>query len=87
MNKDVILRSLLLNAESVADIETQYKLITGMVMLINKGTEVDMDEFELFVEDTVGNRAVSVRKAKRLLEQTGAFLIVDGLWKYNGDFV
>lgn len=87
MNKDVILRSLLLNAESVADIETQYKLITGMVTLINKGTEVDMDEFELFVEDTVGNRAVSVRKAKRLLEQTGAFLIVDGLWKYNGDFV
>lgn len=87
MNKNVILRSLLLNADSAADIETQYKLLTGMIKLINKGTEVDTDEFELFVEDTVGSRAVSVRKAKKLLEQTGAFLVVDGLWKYNDDFV
>ncbi len=87
MNKDVILRSLLLNADSVVDIETQYKLITGMIALIRKGTEIDMDEFELFVEDTVGNRAVSVRKAKKLLEQTGAFLVADGLWKYNDAFV
>lgn len=86
MNKDVILRSLLLNAGNAADIETQYKLITGMIVLLDKGTEVDMDEFELFVEDTVGNRAVSVRKAKRLLEQTGAFLVADGLWKYNDAF-
>ena len=51
------------------------------------GTEVDMDEFELFVEDTVGSRAVSVRKAKKLLEQTGAFLVINGLWKYNDNFV
>ncbi len=87
MNKDVILRSLLLNADSAADIETQYKLITGMIVLINKGAEVDADEFELFVEDTVGNRAVSVRKARKLLEQTGVFLIVDGLWKFNDGFM
>ena len=87
MNKDVILRSLLLNADSAADIESQYKLIIGMIALISKGTEVDTDQFELFVEDTVGSRAVSVCKAKRLLEQTGAFLVVNGLWKYNDDFV
>lgn len=87
MDKDVILRSLLLNADSAADKETQYKLITGMIALIHKGTEVDMDEFELFVEDTVGNQAVSVRKAKRLLEQTGAFLPVHGQWKYNDAFM
>lgn len=87
MNKDVILRSLLLNAGNATDMETQYKLITGMIALFNKGTEVDTDEFELFVEDIVGNRAVSVPKAKKLLEQTGAFLIADGLWKYNDAFV
>lgn len=87
MNKDVILRSLLLNAGNAADIETQYKLITGMIGLMNNGTEVDADEFGLFVEDTVGNKAVSVRKAKKLLEQTGAFLVADGLWRYNDAFV
>lgn len=87
MDKDVIFRSLLLNADNTADIETQYRLLTGMIALILKGTEVDMDEFELFVEDTVGNKAVSVGKAKKLLEQTGAFLIADGLWKYNGAFM
>lgn len=87
MDKDVILRSLLLNADNVDDLEVQYKLITGMTELINKGTEVDMDEFELLVEDTVGNRAISVRKAKKLLEQTNAFLIVEGAWKYNGAFM
>lgn len=87
MNKDVILRSFLLNADSAVDIETQYKLIIGMIALINKGTEIDMDEFELFVEDTVGSRAVSVRKAKKLLEQTGAFLVIDGLWQYKDNFV
>lgn len=86
MNKDVILRSLLLNAGSIADIETQYKLIIGMIALLNKGVEVDADEFDLFVEDTVGKRAVSVRKAKKLLEQTGAFLVSDGLWQYNDAF-
>lgn len=86
MNKDVILRSLLLNANNEDDMEIQYKLITAMSALLNKGTEVDMDEFELLVEDTLGNRAVSVRKMKKLLEQTGAFLIVDGLWRYNSDF-
>ena len=86
MDKDVILRSLLLNAGNAVDMETQYKLITGMIGLLSKGTEVDTDEFELFVEDTVGNRAVSVRKAKKLLEQTGAFLVADGLWKYNDAF-
>lgn len=87
MDKDVILRSLLLNADSAADIETQYKLLTGMIALIHKGTEVDADEFELLVEDTVGNRAVSVGKARKLLEQTGAFMIADGLWKYNDAFM
>lgn len=46
MNEDVILRSLILNADSSADIETQHKLITGMVDLIVKGIEVDMEEFE-----------------------------------------
>ena len=87
MDKDVILRSLLLNADKAVDLEIQYKLITSMIALINKGTEVDMDEFELLVEDTVGNRAVSVRKAKKLLEQTGAFLIIDGVWKYNSALI
>lgn len=87
MENDVILRSFLLNAGSEADVETQYRLLAGMTALILKGTEMDMDEFELFVEDTVGNRAVSVGKAKRLLEQTGAFLIVDGSWKYNDAFI
>lgn len=87
MNKNVILCSLLLNAGNAVDIETQYKLIMGMIGLLSEGTEIDMDEFELFVEDTVGNRAVSVPKAKKLLEQTGAFLVDDGLWKYNGAFM
>lgn len=87
MDNDVILRSLMLNADNVVDLELQYKLIIAMITLINKGTEVDMDEFELLVEDMVGNRAVSVRKAKKLLEQTGAFVVVDGLWKYNDGFV
>lgn len=87
MNDDIILRSFILNADSAADIETQHRLIIGMVDLIDKGIKVDMDEFELLVEDTVGNRAVSVRKAKKLLEQTGAFLIVNGLWKYNNNFM
>ena len=86
MNKDIILRSLLLNADSAADIERLHKLIIGMIDLISKGTEVDTDEFDLFVENTFGNRAVSVRKAKKLLEQIGAFVIVDRLWKYKGDF-
>jgi hypothetical protein len=79
--------SLLLNADNEADMETQCKLITGMISLINKGTEIDADEFELFVEDTVGYRAVSVRKSRKLLEQTGAFRVVDGLWEYNDDLV
>lgn len=87
MNKDVILRSFLLNADSAADIETQYELITGMIALINKGTEVDADEFELLVENTIGSRAVSIRKAKKLLEQTNAFIITDGLWQYNNNFL
>lgn len=87
MDNDVILRSLLLNADNEVDLEVQYKLITAMTVLVNKGAEVDMDEFELLVEDTAGNRAISVRKAKKLLEQTGAFLIIDGLWKYNDKFM
>lgn len=87
MDKDVILRSLLLNADKAVDLEVQYKLITSMIELINKGIEVDMDEFELLVEDIVGNRAVSVRKAERLLEQTNAFSIIDGQWRYNDSFL
>lgn len=87
MNNDVILRSLLLNADSETDIETQYKLITGLITLFSKETEVDMDEFDLFVENTVGDRAVSVRKAKKLLEQTGAFMVDNGSWKYNTSFL
>lgn len=87
MNKNIIIRSLLLNADNIVDMETQYELIVGMIALISQGTEVDMDEFELFVEDTVGSRAVPVRKAKILLEQTGAFLVIDGFWKYNDSLV
>ncbi len=87
MNEDVILLSLLLNADNAADIETQYKLITGMIALISRGAEVDMDEFELLVEDTVGNRAVSVRKAEKLLEQTNTFTIINGKWRYNVNFL
>lgn len=87
MDKDVILRSLILNADNVVDIETQYRLIIGMTALLSKETKVDTDEFELLVENTVGNRAVSVRKAKKLLEQTSAFLVIDGLWKYNNHFM
>ena len=83
MNKDLILRCLLLNADSAADIETQFKLITGMISLFKMGTEVDADEFELLVEDVVGSRAVSVRKAEKLLEQTNAFTIINGQWQYN----
>lgn len=83
MDKDVILRSFILNADKVTDIETQYKLITGMINLIGNGTKVDTDEFELLIEDSVGNRAVSVRKAKKLLEQTKAFTVIDRQWQYN----
>lgn len=86
-NKDIILRSLLLNADSASDIETQYKLITGMISLMNEGAKVDVDEFALLVENVVGNRTVSVRKARKLLEQSGAFFVVDGVWKYNNNFM
>ncbi len=87
MDKDVILRSLLLNADKAVNLEIQYKLITSMIALINEGTEVDMDEFELLVEETVGNRAVSVRKAEKLLEQTNVFTIIDGKWRYNNNLL
>lgn len=83
MKKDEILRSLLLNADSAADIEIQHKLIMGMISLFNSGTEVDADEFELLVEDVASNRTVSVRRAKKLLEQTKAFTVIDKQWQYN----
>lgn len=87
MNKDVIIRSLLLNADNAVDRETQYKLLTGMISLFNTGTEVDEDEFELLVENVVGSRAVSVHKAKKLLEQTNAFTIINRQWQYNDKFL
>lgn len=83
--KEAILRALLLNAGNGSDLEVQYRLLTGMINLINRNLEIDSDEFELLVEDGLSGKLISVRKAKRLLEQTGAFCFSDGRWVFSKD--
>lgn len=73
----------MLNADNGSDIEVQYRLITGMIGLMEQNIEVDSDEFELLIEDGLAGKLVSVRKAGRLLEQTGAFRFWDGRWVFN----
>lgn len=81
--QDIILRSLFLNAETMADTETQYQLILGVIDQLQSGETVDEDTFALLTENVIKGRSVSVRKARRLLEQTGAFVFTDGCWQYN----
>lgn len=85
--KDTILRTLLLNAGNGSDIEVQYQLLIGMINLIKQNVEIDSDEFELLVEDGLSGKLISVRKAKRLLEQTGAFCFSDNRWVFNKDLM
>jgi len=84
---DTILRALLLNADNETDIEVQYQLLLGMINLINRNVEIDSDEFELLVEDGLSGKLISVRKAKRLLEKTGAFCFSDSRWEFNKDLI
>ena len=85
--KNAILRTLLLNADNGSDIEVQYQLLIGMINLIKQNVEIDSDEFELLVEDGLSGKLVSVRKAKRLLEQTGAFCFSDNRWVFNKELM
>lgn len=78
-----VLLALLLNADNGSDIEMQYLLLTGMICLMEQNIEVDNDEFELLVEHGLAGKLISVRKARRLLEQTGAFSFWDGRWTFN----
>lgn len=81
--QDTILCALLLNADNASDLEVQYRLLLGMIELVQRNTEIDDDEFALLVEDGLSGKLVSTRKAKRLLEQTGVFSFDDGRWKFN----
>lgn len=81
--QEILLRALFLNAGTAGDLETQLCLIRGMIQLLQSGETVDGDAFALLTEDAVRGRSVSVRKAKRLLEQTGAFVFQDGIWQFN----
>ena len=86
MKKNELLRALVLNGINANDIETQYEIISKLSERILQGDSIDADEFDLLVEDAVGERAVSPRKARKLIEKTNAFLFENGQWKYNQNF-
>ena len=86
MKKNELLRALVLNGGNANDIETQYEIISRLSERILQEDSIDADEFDLLVEDTVGDKAVSTRKAKKLIEGTHAFMFENGQWKYNQNF-
>ena len=82
MKTEALLLAQLLNAEAPADKQIQYELLRAMIPPISAQEEVDGDAFALLVEDNVTGHAVSTRRAARLLRDTGAFTLEDGLWQY-----
>lgn len=96
MKNENIRRDIFLNASIPIDRSIQLRLIRAMnEKLRGEGSLEDDDEFEIFVEDVfgsngldiMGNRVpvISVKKAKKLLQQTGAYICDDEGWKYNSN--
>ena len=84
MNKKELIAVNILNGKSSQDKELQSALVLQMINRFQQSISVDEDEFELVVEDAASGRAVSVRKAKSLLEDTGVFLCDNNsCWHYN----
>ena len=73
----------LLNAEKAQDREAQYYLLRGMALATKQHDMLDRDSFDLLVEDAIPRRSMSVRKAARLVEETGAFHFADGQWEFR----
>lgn len=69
-----------------SDIKLSYQLILQMIACFTKGEEPDEDEFSLLVEEAAGNRPVSVKHAKELIEKVGCFVFDGAVWRYNHAF-
>lgn len=83
MKHKTLLLANLLRAETASDRELQYTLLQAMAEAIAAGEELDRDAFALLVEDHVTGRAISTRRAARLVQETGAFLLRNGCWVYG----
>lgn len=81
-NKALCLASLL-RAETETDRLLQFTLLRAMAEAITSGEELDSDAFSLLVEDNVTDRALSSRRAAKLVLDTGAFAREDGIWTYE----
>lgn len=71
--KTLFLLSGFLNADAARDREAQYLLLREMASAFHRGEVLDRDAFSLLTEDALPHRALSLRRATALVEQTGAF--------------
>ena len=86
MNKAFILAGLL-EAETPRDRELQLTFLRAMTAAIRAGEELDDDAFALLVEDSITGPAISTRRAARLVQETGAFVLKDGVWSYAAPLI
>lgn len=86
--KKLLLTASILNGKDVKEKQLQISLIRQMIKMFQDNIDIGKEEFELLVEDAVGSHAVSVRKAKNLLEGTDIFLTDEkGFWHINDNLV
>ena len=85
MKKEKTTKELFLNADSPADRAVQQKLIRAVNDALLKGEAPEEDEIEIFIEDALGSSPVSMRKARKLLNMTGAYTLRDGALTYNDE--
>lgn len=84
INKQSFIVTLLSSLES--ELEIQYRLLVAMTQEIDAGEELDSESFVILVEDTITDYALSIPKAKRLVEKSGFFYFDRCLWRYNERF-
>lgn len=72
----------LLNAESFNDRVRQRVLLEELIKTLQTDEIVDMDSFSLLVEDKITSPSISVRKAKKLVEETGVFCFIDDVLQF-----
>lgn len=83
MKTELFTKERFLNADTPKHREVQKKLVLAMNEILERYGRLDEDEFDIFVEDALGDSPVPVRRASQLLEETGAYIHDDDGWRFN----
>ncbi len=76
----------ILNGQTKEKKKIQQMLIKQMIVHSSEDGHVDDDSFELVVEEALKGKVLSLRKARKLLEESGVFTCEkDGCWCYNSN--